>query len=338
MTYGTIRPDDGFPQWTCQTCIILVDGAIKLRELSHCSEQILRLASAKNKILIEPKTKLNNADFSENLEPTCLQEELDNDFLEIVKKSIPSRNKDDESDKQKVENKTNHKTDNNGDTSKKVRKRQPMPQEKLQKYLSLAVTPYDSKGPVACLICRKELKTLRYFINHAKTHFAAEHTCRVLDSLVIVDMIVPIYPVTSLNLGDSELGLPLQDCGKKFVSPHSMRYHMMRLHGLEKRHPCQRCDFRGVDLDQLRNHVRRVHTQERPYACSACDAAFALPAGLRQHARTHGAPKTEQCDRCSAMFRSRSELAGHRRRVHGRVRADGAACATRPERTHINCL
>ncbi|PZC70976.1 hypothetical protein B5X24_HaOG214505 [Helicoverpa armigera] len=65
-----------------------------------------------------------------------------------------------------------------------------------------------------------------------------------------------------------------EDCGRKFVNPSHMRYHQQRVHGKTKRLACSHCSFRAVD-----------------------------PMALR-------------CERCPAMFRSRSELTGHQNRVH----------------------
>ncbi|KAL4714814.1 hypothetical protein ACJJTC_002673 [Scirpophaga incertulas] len=204
--------------------------------------------------------------------------------------------------KVKVENKTsteNGGDDTNaddattdGDDSKKVKKEKEegkVPKRKrltkvdLQKYLALAIAP-DKPGPMQCRLCHKILKERRFFINHAKTHFEAENECEF--------------------------------CGKKFVNRNSMRNHQQRLHGATRKHACRLCPYRAVDTPQLLNHERTVHTGCRPYSCHVCGQTFTVRAAVAQHMRRHFAKYTVQCERCPALFRSRSELASHRNKVH----------------------
>ncbi|XP_058125740.1 zinc finger protein 771-like [Anopheles ziemanni] len=107
-------------------------------------------------------------------------------------------------------------------------------------------------------------------------------------------------------------GLPEQCevCGK---TVSYMREHM-RLHRIEKQHPCPHCDRTFVQANNLKYHIRK-HLGEKPYSCKQCDKQFYCEAHLKSHMRVHGPQGLFQCDVCPKSFNQECNLKKHLR-VH----------------------
>lgn len=340
-----IEENDGLSQLMCNSCSNIVNSALKLRELSAKSEEILKKTiKIESELEIQPQptkidTKHKNKKHMQNSNKElqrknknsqrvqqkvctkrCFDAKNDDDFKDEFSVRIEDFESSNDSDfmksfliddlesinsenEQKVCIEDYESSDSVDDDFKNIIKkdnkidwdvkekgllekgrRKLLCKEQDAKLLSLAAAPYNSEGPIRCTLCSKELKNLQNFKCHAKTHFEPQNTC--------------------------------EDCGRKFVNPSHMRYHQQRVHGKTKRLACSHCSYRAVDPMALRNHIRAEHTGERPYICDVCGENFRMRANIAQHMRIHGGVKNLQCERCPAMFRSRSELTGHQNRVH----------------------
>uniref|UniRef100_A0AAG5D5R6 C2H2-type domain-containing protein n=1 Tax=Anopheles atroparvus TaxID=41427 RepID=A0AAG5D5R6_ANOAO len=107
-------------------------------------------------------------------------------------------------------------------------------------------------------------------------------------------------------------GIPEQCevCGK---TVSYMREHM-RLHRIEKQHPCPHCDRTFVQANNLKYHIRK-HLGEKPFACKQCEKQFYCEAHLKSHMRVHGPQGLFQCDVCPKSFNQECNLKKHLR-VH----------------------
>ncbi|XP_053674513.1 zinc finger protein 37-like [Anopheles nili] len=99
-------------------------------------------------------------------------------------------------------------------------------------------------------------------------------------------------------------------CGKTVLY---IREHM-RLHQIERQHPCPHCDRTFVQVNNLKYHIRK-HMGEKPYPCKQCDKRFYCEAHLRSHMRVHGPQGLFQCVLCPKSFNQDCNLKKHLR-VH----------------------
>ncbi|KAF9411963.1 hypothetical protein HW555_009377 [Spodoptera exigua] len=238
----------------CESCLNLFNGALKLRELSSKSEEILK--KSLKTIKIEFETIENKSTTKELGKNKNLQQDDHKQNKKVEKKrfniskddfsvdnDVPVRIEDfessdslDEEFKNVIKNETKDFNKINYWDSKEKEflereNRKQQTKEQDAKLLSLAALPYTQSGPLKCTLCNKVLRNVQNFKSHAKTHFEPQNAC--------------------------------EECGKKFVNPSHMRYH------------------------QQRNHIRAAHTGERPYVCDVCGDSFRMRANIAQHMRRH---------------------------------------------------
>ncbi|XP_075989205.1 uncharacterized protein LOC142985118 [Anticarsia gemmatalis] len=305
VTGVEINPEDGLSQQVCNLCINLINSASQLRQQSRQSDKILRKnlpPSKKKQHTRKTQNKNEKLNFKGNFDISIIDFESSDDCEFITDTPLEELDLVESEEERRVciedyESEDSSEEDLKGFGEESVKnwkekeaeflereRRKIKNKEEYHKLMSLAVAPYDSKGPIQCKLCSKWIRNTQNFKCHAKTHFEPQNTC--------------------------------EECGKKFVNPSHMRYHQQRVHNKVKRLACTQCSYRAVDTMQLRNHERAFHTGERPYICDVCGVTFRMRANIAQHMRKHFGVRSLQCERCPAMFRSRSELTTHQSKVH----------------------
>ncbi|XP_047039499.1 transcription factor Ouib-like isoform X4 [Helicoverpa zea] len=290
-----IEENDGLSQLMCNSCSNIVNSALKLRELSAKSEEIL-----KKTIKIESELEIQP-------QPTKIDTKHKNKKdMQNSNKELQRKNKNSQRVQQKVCTKRSFDAKNDDD---------------FKDEFSVRIEDFESSN---------DSDFMKSFLIDDLESINSENEQKVCiedyesSDSVDDDFKNIIKKDNKIDWDVKEKGLLekgrrkllCKDCGRKFVNPSHMRYHQQRVHGKTKRLACSHCSYRAVDPMALRNHIRAEHTGERPFVCDVCGENFRMRANIAQHMRIHGGVKNLQCERCPAMFRSRSELTGHQNRVH----------------------
>ncbi|XP_059616075.1 zinc finger protein 664-like [Phlebotomus argentipes] len=108
-------------------------------------------------------------------------------------------------------------------------------------------------------------------------------------------------------------------CELQFVSPHTRRYHVAKLHTRKPLYTCH-CGQEFLYHHVYKRHVRRDHTGEFPYACEMCPKKFLTLAECRRHRQSHSNERSFKCRTCEKDFKTDVALYIHmksHRRVEG---------------------
>uniref|UniRef100_A0A2H1VCB0 SFRICE_007534 n=1 Tax=Spodoptera frugiperda TaxID=7108 RepID=A0A2H1VCB0_SPOFR len=330
-----IDPNDGLSQLICDSCLNLFNGALKLREQSLKSEEILKKSLKDIKIEFEPiKNEIITKDVEKNI--ISLPHDNSKQSKKVTKKrfdtakaefsvrieDFESSNDSDFTDHFFIDDLESINSD------KEVTAR-------IEDYESSDSLDQEFKNVIKTE--KKDVNKINYWDLKEKELLERENRkqqSKEQDAKLLSLAAIPYYTSGPLKCTlcnkilrnvqnfkchaktHFEPENACEECGKKFVNPSHMRYHQQRMHGRRKRLACTKCSYRAVDPLQLQNHTRAAHTGERPYVCDVCGDSFRMRANIAQHMRRHFGVRNLQCDRCPAMFRSRSELTSHQNRVH----------------------
>jgi len=142
--------------------------------------------------------------------------------------------------------------------------------------------------------------------------------------------------VIIVDAHESETGkrqLECSVCNKRFRAKGEMIVHV-RTHTGEKPLKCPTCGKRFAHPSNLKAH-ERSHLGLKPFKCDweGCNKTFAHSASLKEHIYVHTGERPFKCDVCGFGFRSRSNLAKHRKRIHKAV--GGRARGPKPKKKKI---
>ena len=143
--------------------------------------------------------------------------------------------------------------------------------------------------PRTCGICNKTFKTTGIYQLHAyKEHDVAALWCDV--------------------------------CGMK--ARGKVRMEMHRATHFEKSVQCTKCENMFYSQHHLNRHMKTYHP-DKPwaYVCSHCGKGFMIKPNYEAHVNVHLGLKPHVCDICQAAFSDKSNLFGHKRKVHNEGRA-----------------
>ena len=151
-----------------------------------------------------------------------------------------------------------------------------------------------------CGTCGKKFKSKREVSYHQKTHLAKNFVC----------------------------GVP--DCEFATKTEQKLKSHQNNVHG-EKKFPCQKCDAKFASRTNWNEHQKYKHAREEATleARKAAHQASLFPCDfpsclfgthtlklLKHHKLSHG-EKTEGCQICNEMFKTKNNLRGHLKSAHG---------------------
>lgn len=104
-------------------------------------------------------------------------------------------------------------------------------------------------------------------------------------------------------------------CERCFAQKGTMREHIARLHGGEKRMRRKNfiCDVCGRSARHAKDLIihMRVHTKEKPFQCTYCPSKFAQVSTLNAHTRLHTGERPHACHICGKRFISSSSMRIH---------------------------
>ncbi|KAJ8705835.1 hypothetical protein PYW08_012881 [Mythimna loreyi] len=348
-----IEPDDGLTQLICEPCLKLFNGALKLRESSLKSEEILKKTLKSVKI----ELPIIESQITQSSEKTLIQNDSDrqsnkkeqrksNKNLSKSRKVSKKGRLDSKENKNKIKHEftvriEDFESSNDSDFMNNYLI-EDLPSIHSENETTICIEDYESSDSLDQdfkNVIQRESKDFHKINWDFKEKELLERErrkqlCKEQDEKLLSLAAIPYDvegPVRCTLCGKELRNLQnfkchakthfepqnaCEECGKKFVNPSHMRYHQQRVHGRRKRLACSKCPYRAVDPLQLQNHDRASHSGERPFICDVCGDSFRMRANIAQHMRKHFGVRSLQCERCPAMFRSRSELTGHQNRVH----------------------
>ena len=102
-----------------------------------------------------------------------------------------------------------------------------------------------------------------------------------------------------------------------------MNCHRTHIKQAHKEEPamCDICSAQFMNTTKLKKHKRRVHGEKIDSPCPYCKQIYETKDKLAQHIHAVHKEEPSICDICSAIFRNRHSLNGHKRKVHAEKEA-----------------
>ena len=125
---------------------------------------------------------------------------------------------------------------------------------------------------------------------------------------------------------------PISGCNNSYTNGSNYRRHYRKNHksietstsSLEIKHPkieptavdltCKECNTTLKTMKNLKRHIRDLHTDTGRIICPVCSKYV-----QRSHINQAHKEEASICDLCSALFKNRHSLMGHKRKVHGNI-------------------
>jgi len=209
----------------------------------------------------------------------------------------------------------------------------------LDKYHPKNTTPVPDD--LTCRECNTTLKDVKSYRRHVRVQHSET------GGKVICPVCSKLVHKSHINYAHKEEPCICDVCSAQFLNTTKLKRHKSRVHGEKEESPCPYCSQIYETKDKLAQHISYVHKEE-PCICDVCSVQFLNKTKLKKHKRkVHGdienvpCPHCDQvietkyklsqhiaqahkaepsvCDVCSAVFKNRHSLMGHKRKVHGTI-------------------
>lgn len=161
-------------------------------------------------------------------------------------------------------------------------------------------------------ISRRELDRHKY--EHTQEVSFSCNTCE--KSFSTVD---ELQKHLRIHTGGGKFACPV--CSSSFRWKSQLTNHMV-VHSTDHDYICSICSKEFKRKRDLTRHVKIFHDTKPPYTCTECQLDFHSPNNLHDHkTETHWKKQDEldnfyACNRCSGMFKIKSDLEKHQLKVH----------------------
>ena len=106
------------------------------------------------------------------------------------------------------------------------------------------------------------------------------------------------------------------ECGKKFCSKISLKYHE-RQHADKSKFYCFKCEH-FIASDSFEEHISTMKCVRRDsYICKKCGKGYVNKKHLEVHESIHEEVRRFHCQHCSKSFHQKGNLNTHQKRKHG---------------------
>lgn len=177
----------------------------------------------------------------------------------------------------------------------------------------------------SCRECDKAFLCKGYLASHIQTIHRKKkpYTCSQCNYSCANRFRLDLHVQTHLN-HDSRQKYPCKECNKSFLSPASLRGHIISVH--RKQFVChwQDCRFAGKNPSNLRYHVQAVNEKLYRFPCPAtmknkdehCPKKFKVKGSAMIHYKQVHLKMSVPCTACDKSFLNPTYARLHFRRVH----------------------
>ncbi|KAM4617248.1 zinc finger protein 408 [Discoglossus pictus] len=171
----------------------------------------------------------------------------------------------------------------------------------------------NSRPPLQCTVCDKELANSCSLRNHMRLHTGERpYTCPHCGKDFRHKGNLRIH----LRLHTGEKPYKCQYCGDAFPQQPELKRHLIMHTG--EMHLCTVCGKKLKDPQTLRAH-ERLHTGDRPFLCQFCGKSYPLATKLRRHLKSHLEDKPFRCQLCGMGYTLQHSLKRHLRSHNNRT-------------------
>ncbi|XP_040184141.1 zinc finger protein 408 [Rana temporaria] len=163
----------------------------------------------------------------------------------------------------------------------------------------------DTKTPLLCTVCNKQLANSCSLRNHMLVHTGEKpYTCPDCGSTFRHKGNLRIHQ----RLHTGEKPYKCQFCGDSFPQQPELKRHLI-LHTGEM-HLCTVCGKALKDPHTLRAH-ERLHAGDRPFICQYCGKSYPIATKLRRHLKSHLEDKPFRCHLCGMGYNLQHSFKRH---------------------------
>lgn len=203
--------------------------------------------------------------------------------------------------------------------------------------LRLAKTNTKIKINVAdlrCNLCQADMPSFNRF----KDHLASEHGIKLDPNFsdgvvpyilkdkgclpcVVCEETFELFSTLNKHMNKHEASNICFQCGKSFLEPQRLQWHLLTHGNPTKSYPCSYCSDVFKSRTAKNNHVAQAHRTKNSHKCPYCEETFdAYRSRLRHMTDVHGKKVEYVCHLCPATFAMFNLRTRHIAQVHTRVK------------------